>query len=302
MTIEPRNFDDLIVVARRHRAALVIALRAGDATAQVVAATKLRKALNRAVSVAFTEPFEATLPRFYEATGEMLELLRSVPAGKPDPQKLARWAAERKRVPAELEGPHLFELDTQNVELADSEFLGVYVSHSRLIVDLQRSRFRNATFDRCDFTYGGLRETKWRETCVRRSFLRDCDLGDAAFERVTFRGCDLRDADLSVHAGAGNGETSDLHFFHCDLRGANLSGRNLSWVQADDCKVHGVTGVERSRPLTVYRADLSPEGDGSQMIGLDDVGTYVSERAPVLSLCLPASANGSVIARRGGGW
>lgn len=275
----------LLASVRRHECSLAIASQAQDNIIAMIAAGRLAKALRRAAVVLAVLPHGDVAER--TALSSMLcESMKRiegmvVPAATTahgcDAQRLTRWARAAREASPGCAGPDLFELDGGGIALDGARFAELHLARCRLISSLQGARFADVRIDDCDFTYANLSTAAWRQVWIYRSFLRECRLIDAAFDRVTLIGCDLRGADFSVAHEAAL--THDLVFLGCDLRQTNWTGRDLSRVIAIDCRVHQMIGVGPSRPLRVVRADVSAWGNASEMIGLETPALYVGKDA-----------------------
>lgn len=271
--------DELFATARTYESALAIALRVGDEMVASASATRLREALDHASTVAGNFAAAAGSPTrraalrdmYLASTIGMQELLRRrlpTPCST-DPDRCYRWAAERDQTKVARGGPHVFELNSNGRDLQNASFHGLHVSRSKFLTDLRDATLVDAFIERCDFTYARLERTIWQRTCITHSFYRDALFGNATLDDVAFFDCDLRDADFSLFETRG-ATMSSTQFIRCDLRGSRWVGRDLSsagsTIEFINCQLHGM--VCDSNPRSVSRADISPQGDGSWVMGM----------------------------------
>ena len=297
---------DILSKARRHHTALEISIRVADAWSVVRSREKLQETLARAAALLASESLQGHTAQtliergmartmFREITQSMYELLQQASVIQPpeDAPRLQRWELARFGTPASYDGPHLFEVDARGRSLDDAEFVGLHIQGAHFMASLERARVEDTLIDDCDFMYANLRSTIWRRGYVKHAFFRESCLAEAVLEQTTFVGCDLRRVDLSTTDDDGR-RTGELRFVRCDLRGADLTGRCLARVTAYDCRLHGVRGVRRANPLRVRRADLSPWGNGSDVIGVDGPGAYVSDPKLASTVSAQRSNQGGV--------
>ena len=268
--------DALFAEARTHESALAIALRAGDEMMAFAAATRLREALGHAVSqidiAAAGSPTRRTALRemYLASTIGMHQLLQRnlATSDTPDPDRQRRWAAARSETKASRGGPDIFELDSRGKELPEALFFRLHVANSRLLTDLRRSTFVDTFIECSDFTLAKFDGAIWQRTCIRRSFFHYSSFKNAILDDVAFFDCDLRDTDFSFNSSRAAAATT-AQFIHCDLRGSRWLGRDLSTsgspIDFIDCQLHGM--VYDASPRNVSRADISPNGDGSWVMG-----------------------------------
>ncbi len=118
-------------------------------------------------------------------------------------------------------------------------------------IDLSGAKAQDAYWARVDFTYADFYQADIRQASLRKSILHG-----AQFRETNLRNAVLVDADCT---GA--------NFKFADLRNADLSGAQLTKANFEATKVHGVTlgnTVFGGNPETMV--DISPEGDGIQMV------------------------------------
>ena len=62
------------------------------------------------------------------------------------------------------------------------------------------------------------------------------------------------------------------HFIDCDFRGADISGLRFANTTFERCMFHGLIGAPvLEGPVTIIDADLSANGDGSDMRSQADI-------------------------------
>ena len=268
------ELDKLFIAARQQESALAIALRACDEMMAVEASTRLREALGRAVFAIENTSIDNPLHRktlrdmYLTSTIGMNQLIRRVPSGPAhlDAGRLRRWAVACAETKVPRGGPHLFEFDSHGRDLQESLFFGLHVAHSKFLTDLRNAMFIDTFVERSDFAYARLDRAILQRTCIRYSFFRESSFKDAILDDVAFFDCDLRDADLSFSGSIRGAVGMTAQFIRCDLRGARCLGRDLSAVDFLGCQVHGMAADTRARSIS--RADVSPRGDGSWVMGV----------------------------------
>jgi len=271
--------DDLFITARMHESALAIALRVGDEMMARASATRLREALERAtaavdkidIAAAGSPTRWAALRDMYLAsTIGMHELLRRSlpPPCSSDPDRGRRWAAACDQTKVARGGPHVFELQSNGRDLQQALFYRLHVARSKFLTDLRDATFLDTFIERCDFTYARLDRTIWQRTCVTHSFYHDASFEGASLDDVAFFDCDLRNTDFSLYSARAT--MNSTQFIRCDLRGSRWFGRDLSsagsTIEFIDCQLHGM--VCDGAPRSLSRADISPKGDGSWVVGV----------------------------------
>ena len=134
-----------------------------------------------------------------------------------------------------------------------------------------RLRLANFTMSRledCTLHRANLEGTRWRAAQVHRCSATDALLGSARLEHAQFVDCDFRNADIQ---GFSDHSNRGLVFVRCDLRRTNWHGRTLRGVSFVDCKLHGIYGaVEDLEHAAFERADVSPDGDQSAVVGKEE--------------------------------
>jgi uncharacterized protein YjbI with pentapeptide repeats len=148
-------------------------------------------------------------------------------------------------------------------DLSQSELVGCH-AHT---ATFRESRFAKSRFDgcvlaRCDLSRVDLTAASVKDTQLTGSVLRDATLSLA-----TFRGCDLRDADLTGTRALGPlGASEETRFFGCDFRGVDWQGRRLKDVTFDHCAFAGAIGIPVIEgSLKVVDGDFSKARDGSEL-------------------------------------
>lgn len=179
-----------------------------------------------------------------------------------------------------------------SVSVAGERLDGASFLHARLDrVDAVRSTWRGAnlaasTVDGCDFSgadlewvsfaHAGLASCRFRGASAVRAELdgarvvdsdfTGADLTDARFTHAEITDTTFRDARLACTGDLRNLARTHARFVRCDLRGCDLSGRELAGARFVDCKLAGTRGVPvLGEGVVVERPDLSPEGDGSDV-------------------------------------
>jgi hypothetical protein len=273
------ELDKLFTTARACESALAIALRVGDETTAAASATRLRKTLGHARfaivngSVGNPPRRHALVEMFLVSTRGMRQLLQRNPiTSAPDDEyhkhRLRRWGAAIFDTKVPRGGPHLFELDSHGRDLQQALFNGLHVARSKFLTDLRDATFVDTFIERSDFTYARLERTLWQRTCITHSFYHDASFENASLDDVAFFDCDLRDTDFSHNSARAT--MNSTQFIRCDLRGSRWFGRDLSsassTIEFIDCQLHGM--VCHGTPRSVSRADISPSGDGSWVMGV----------------------------------
>jgi len=227
-----RLLADLLVQARHHEAALVLAIRVGDETVGATAARRLSRTLLRAaelVQSAVAIP-PNQVDRLDEATRRMCELLPRATVAPLD-RSLAGHrllgVASGRTFEVRDGRSHVFGLDASGRELREVAFCGLHVSYSRFITDMRRAQFSDSLIEVSDFTYADLRGTLWQRARVRNCSLREASLVDATFNDTMFIDCDLRGANFNLD-GLELSTPSGAAFIRCDLREASWCGREFS--------------------------------------------------------------------------
>jgi uncharacterized protein YjbI with pentapeptide repeats len=149
--------------------------------------------------------------------------------------------------------------------------------------------FDDAVLDGCILNCAMASSTRWNSAQLSACQLIGCDLSDATLNYSIFTDCDLRGADLGVLRRDDSDGLGGVMFVRCDLRDSQWTGRRLRNVVFSDCKLHGVRGRPKLDAVTVFKPDLSPQGDGSQIGTVDDVRSLWQSNAPIL--CSKVSAS-----------
>ncbi|MCM3170792.1 pentapeptide repeat-containing protein [Paenibacillus sp. MER 99-2] len=111
-------------------------------------------------------------------------------------------------------------------------------------VDVRYSDFSDADFRKCSFINSVLIGTKWH-----RSNLSETDLRGSVLTDASFRGCNLKGANLSETSDGGNGDgfattslgLQGISFERANLENADLRGANLAQA---DFKEANLTGAQ----------------------------------------------------------
>lgn len=132
--------------------------------------------------------------------------------------------------------------------------------------DFRRSSFWQAVLEDCDLSQSAAAETAFIRTRAERVSFRAAGLLDTQLEGAIFKNCDFRQADLR------EGDAFDTLFEDSDLRDAQLNSRSLRGSTFVRCKFHGMTGKPKIEgEVTLIEPDLSPEGDGTQIVSAEEI-------------------------------
>jgi len=165
----------------------------------------------------------------------------------------------------------LTDVHMQGTDLSNGSAIAARFTRCRLVgIDGTLWKLREATFDDCDLTGAWLTRSVWTQVTATGCVFRGADLRNARLDGAMFTDCDFRDADLRV-VEAGINTARGARFVRCDLRGTKWDGRELDRVELVDCKLAGATGPATLVALEVTRADLSPQGDASQLVSSDEI-------------------------------
>jgi uncharacterized protein YjbI with pentapeptide repeats len=128
----------------------------------------------------------------------------------------------------------------------------------------------DATITNTDFTITDLKRTTWYRSTVTGCAFVDARINDTGLDGAVFTDCDFREAQFNKRDNV-LGTTVDTVFIRCDLRDTDWTGRDLFRATFIDCKLAGARGLANLADVTIERADLSPEGDGSRIGTAADV-------------------------------
>jgi uncharacterized protein YjbI with pentapeptide repeats len=111
------------------------------------------------------------------------------------------------------------------------------------------------TLRRVVFAGARLTGVQWTRGRVSDVVFRDCRIdlatfGGTTFERVTFDGCML------VQAEFREALLRSVRFDHCDLTEADLSGVRLDGCELRSCTLDGLLGADRLRGAAMPWADV----------------------------------------------
>ena len=125
---------------------------------------------------------------------------------------------------------------------------------------VERGNLANAvapegTMRRVVITGARLTGLQWTRGTIGDAVFRDCriDLATFAgttFERVTFEGCMLAQAELREAL------LRSVRFDHCDLTEADLTGMRLDGCELRSCTLDGVVALERLRGAAMPWGDI----------------------------------------------
>jgi uncharacterized protein YjbI with pentapeptide repeats len=155
----------------------------------------------------------------------------------------------------------LAENSLVEARLADVDASGRKVAGLRLVdVVVERGNLANLVAPEPSLTrvvFAGTRLTgaRWTRGRITDAVFRDCRIdlvtfAGTTFERVTFDGCLLAQADL---AGA---LLRSVGFDHCDLTEADLSEVRIDGCELRACTLDGIVGAERLRGAAMPWADV----------------------------------------------
>lgn len=126
--------------------------------------------------------------------------------------------------------------------------------------------FDAALVDETSFAGANLERTTWAGASVTAASFDGAVLGNAWLDGGRFRGCTFRKADLRLLTEGIRCTTRGAVFEDCDLRFTRWDGRDVSGATFVRCKLHGITGTPAAlADLRIEDADLSPDGDGSDL-------------------------------------
>ena len=131
------------------------------------------------------------------------------------------------------------------------------------LLDLSASVLKHCVLD------GSVAErTLWKNAKLEHCHFVGVDLSDSVLDGAGFHDCNFRDSRLArIDSSGVLGGAEGTVFERCDFRGADFSGRRLINTTFVECRFHGITGVPTiDGPYTVLSPDLSPSGDGSEVV------------------------------------
>ena len=145
----------------------------------------------------------------------------------------------------------------ERVDLSGATLMSLFLSECELVrCDLSNARVHAGSARRVTFTESRLTGLAWTKGELRESELRDCranlsSFEGSRFERVTFAGCDLRDADLR------SARFEHVTFDGCDLTGADIGLARFSGTCVmRGCTLDGLSGVDRLRGVSMPWPDV----------------------------------------------
>ena len=158
---------------------------------------------------------------------------------------------------ARLDGCRMQSVTIEGVDVSYTSFDDAELIDLRAAgANLRSCSFVETTLTGCDFRRADLALAKldravvaggtWDGARLDRALLagarlsdvslRDVTIAHARLDGATFTGCDLRDADLSLHKDL-LGTNRGTHFRQCDLRGTRWTGRNRHEATFTDCQL-----------------------------------------------------------------
>jgi uncharacterized protein YjbI with pentapeptide repeats len=171
-------------------------------------------------------------------------------------------APDAPRLDDELEEcDELAEATLEQARLVDADLSGARLKGLRLMdVAIERGNLANLVapepvLRRVAVTGARLTGVQWTRGSITDVHLRDCriDLATFAgstFERVTFEGCMLAQAEFREAL------LRSVRFEHCDLTEADLTGVRIDGCELRSCTLDGLAGAERLRGAAIPWADL----------------------------------------------
>jgi uncharacterized protein YjbI with pentapeptide repeats len=172
----------------------------------------------------------------------------------------------------------------RQLSLVDVSVSGLALHGATLAAaNVVRCRFSGVTLEECDLSYTTLLGSVF-QGCrfIRCSFVK-ADMKETDFRVAEFSGSDLTRADLTdatLRSADLTGCRLDwVWATRTDLREARLDGTSFDGARLIGTKLHGARGLsaERLRGAQVEGLDLSPGGDGSELVGVDDLGVRGTE-------------------------
>ena len=203
-------------------------------------------------------------------------------------------------VAVELDGSRWEKVDVGRgnldfIHLSDADLIEVDFTQC----SLNYAHFTGARIDRCTFDGGlfGLGKmdqarltgcslerlwmdrSTWRGAQVQCARMRLADFGSSWLDGAHFAECDLRDTRFVPIGTLVRGSSDGAVFEHCDLRGADFTGRDLTGVTFAACLLRGATGAPAATGgWRVIDADFSAFGDGSDLGGASELLAQLSQR------------------------
>jgi len=175
---------------------------------------------------------------------------------------------------AQLSGARLAGVTLAGARLFDAQLAGVDLED----VDLRDARLARTSLEAARLRRCRLTGTDLRSAILDGAWLTQCTLADSdltfvsarstRFIRVDLRGAKLAQADFK-----------QALFLDCDLRQVDLRDCDLERAQLVRCRLSDADGRPRSTVGTVLVSpDLSPRGDGSQIVASDGILGYWRSR------------------------
>jgi uncharacterized protein YjbI with pentapeptide repeats len=159
------------------------------------------------------------------------------------------------------EAPRPEEDGLEPERMVDADLSGKTIKGLRLIdVAIERGNLANLVapepmLRRVTVTGARLTGVQWTRGSITDVVFRDCriDLATFAgttFERVTFEGCMLAQAELREAL------LRSVRFEHCDLTEADLTGLRIDRCELRSCTLDGLAGAERLRGAAMPWGDV----------------------------------------------
>ncbi len=215
-----------------------------------------------------------------------------IKAGGKGPGRLVAEDEVLRRMSAtalRLQGAQFKRCDMKKADLNNTNLESALLENCDLSeANLYMVTLASAVVDGCRFF-----EAKLALATIENTQLTGCDLGGASAARLLFKGasvgecnfqgallldaetkgtrftdCNFRNSTIARKIGGPNlGTTSQSRFENCDFRGTDFTGRKIDRTTFVSCLFHGAVGApELGEDVTVLGADLSADGDGSDIV------------------------------------
>lgn len=169
-----------------------------------------------------------------------------------------------------LEGVSMARANLTGVTARRATLTGANLTSAQLTqcdlrgITLTQATLHGSVLERCDLDQADLEGSILVGMKATLCRFREARLIDAWLDGAVFEDCDLRGATLQVTRAARIPGTPGLRFVRCDLRHANLSGRDPGAVFSD-CALDDADTTAVKNAHGFARTDPSPGGDRSQI-------------------------------------